>query len=434
MPGQKSPEPIFRGLTGGPGGRGRLRTERHQRGRLEGAMVEAVGRHGYPETTVGELVALAGVSKSTFYDHFGSKEECFLSTLETIVEIVTASVGIAYRSESGLRERLGAGLARFSEIVAEESAAATLVVVDSLSLGASAVEHRDRSVAAFELMFRQSFEQDPGDVVPSDLEVRAVVAGIRRIVYRCLRSGHPEEIGQYQEQLLEWALLYRNEPVLPPSSASAAESNGHAVVVDGAVPDWEEPPDSPRSRQELTQRERIVRAAAHVAAESGHAALTIPAISARAGTSNQTFYEHFENKEEAFIAAFEELARRAVRVTAAASAGETDWPAAVEKGMRGFLQNIVDDQLFARLAFFELPTAGAAALDRADALSKRFTSFLEPEALPAGVKPLPPVISEAIGGGIWAVIQHEIAGGRLLTLPDMAPEICALALTPLYSR
>lgn len=402
-------------------------------------MVEAVARHGYAETTVGELVALAGVSKSTFYDHFESKEECFFATFETIIDVVTTSVGIAYRSESGLRERLAAGFARFSEVVAEESGAASLVIVDSLSLAADAVPHRDRSVAAFELMFRQSFEQEPGDAVPSDLAVRAVVAGIRRIVYRCLRSGHPEEIGQYQDQLLEWALLYRNEPVLPP--AAAAETNGHGPATADGVPDWEEPPDSTRSRQELTQRERIVRAAAHVVADSGYAALTIPAISAAAGTSNQTFYEHFENKEEAFIAeeeafiaAFEELAGRAVRVTAAASAGETDWPTAVEKGMRGFLQHIVDDRLFARIAFFELPTAGAAALDRADALSKRFTSFLEPEALPADVRPLPPVVSEAIGGGIWAVIQHEIAGGRLLTLPDMAPEISALALTPLYSR
>ena len=59
-----TPDPIYPRLPGGRGGIGRERTEQHQRGRLEGAMVEAVWRHGYSETTVGELVALAGVSKT----------------------------------------------------------------------------------------------------------------------------------------------------------------------------------------------------------------------------------------------------------------------------------------------------------------------------------------------------------------------------------
>ena len=44
-------------------------------------MVEAVARHGYAGTTLRELVRLAGVSKTTFYEHFDSKQECFLVDL-----------------------------------------------------------------------------------------------------------------------------------------------------------------------------------------------------------------------------------------------------------------------------------------------------------------------------------------------------------------
>ena len=155
---------------------------------------------------------------------------------------------------------------------------------------------------------------------------------------------------------------------------------------------------------------------------SGYTRLTIPAISAASGTSNQTFYEHFDGKEEAFLAAFDELARRALQSTAAASVGESDWQGAVNAGIRGLLEHLVEEPLFAQIAFFEIPTAGAAALDRADAVVRRFTGFLDPRAVPEGLAPLPPVVVEAIGGGMWGAIQHEIAAGRLSELPDKAPE------------
>lgn len=398
-------------------------------------MVVAVSLHGYAETTVGELVGMAGVSKSTFYDHFDSKQACFFATFETIVDEVTARVGIAFRSETDLRERLAAAMARLAEILAEESAAATLVVVDSLSLGPAAIGPRERAAGVFEVMFRQSFERSDGKAeAPSDLAVRAVVTGIRRVVYRCLRAGCPEEVSDHLDALLDWALSYQGpappssppvprRPQAPPAPRPRDEELG-----------WEEPADSPQSRATLTQRQRIVRGAAQVAAEKGYVSLTIPAISAASGTSNQTFYEHFDGKEQAFLAAFDELAGQALRATAGASNGGGDWQTSVERGMRGLLEHLVAEPVFARLAFFELPTAGAAALDRADLAVQRFTAFLEPEALPEELTAMPPVVVEAIGGGMWAVIQHEIAAGRLSSLPQKAAEISAIAMRPFDSR
>ena len=63
-------EPIFPRLSSGPRKMDDEAVARHQRGRLQGAMVEAVARNGYQDTTLRELVTLAGVSKSTFYEHF----------------------------------------------------------------------------------------------------------------------------------------------------------------------------------------------------------------------------------------------------------------------------------------------------------------------------------------------------------------------------
>ncbi len=111
------------------------RVARHQKARLEGAMVEAVARHGYAGTTLRELVRLAGVSKTTFYEHFESKQDCFLATFDEIVAQVAERVGAAYRRGGDFRERLVAGLSAFMDLAVEEPAAASLAAVESLTLG-----------------------------------------------------------------------------------------------------------------------------------------------------------------------------------------------------------------------------------------------------------------------------------------------------------
>lgn len=431
----QSTEPLFPRLASGPG-QTPERVARHQKARLEGAMVEAVARHGFAGTTLRELVALAGVSRTTFYEHFESKQDCFLATFDEIVAEVAERIGRAYREPEDFRERLVAGLSTFMELAVEEPSAARLALVESLTLGTAGVAHRERGSEAFELMIAQSFEHSPSKREVPAMTVRAIVAGIRGVVYRRLRAGRQEELPSLVEEIVDWALRYQQPDGKAVTLACAAASKATAAPREDAgeaeKPDWNEPPDSTRSRAELTQRERIVRAAAWVVVERGYEALSIPAISAAAGTSNQTFYEHFRNKREPFIAAFEILAGEALAFAAAAFQREGDSPAAIGAGLRALLEHIADNPLFARLAFFELPTAGPVALDRADLAMDGFTAYLTPGLLPSGVSgTVSPPILEAIGSGIWAAIQHEIAHGRTAELPERAPEISRIALAPL---
>jgi len=435
-PATRASEPLFPRLSGGPRKLAPDRVARHQKARLQGAMVEAVARHGYAGTTLRELVTLAGVSKSTFYEHFESKQDCFLSTFDEIVAQLGVRVGEAYRSGGDFRERLVAGLGAFMDLAVEEQAAASLAAVESLTLGAPGVEHRERASQAFEALIQQSFDSSPSGVQVSPVVVRAIVGGIRGVAYRRLRANRPQELPPLVEQLAGWALGYQQadgkatalavaaaeRPAGPPESAESSSED---------VPGWEEPPDSRDSRRALTQRERILRGAARVVVDKGYAALSIPAISGAAGVSNQTFYENFDSKRDAFLAAFEILVGRALGVAAAAFAREGDRPEAIGAGLRALLEHIAANELFARLAFFELPTAGPVALDRADATLDSFAAFLEPGTVPSELGgPLPRTILEAIPSGIWAVIQHEIAHGRSAELPRLAPELTRIALAP----
>lgn len=51
---------------------------KRQRRDLLRAAVRLAGTKGYEGTRISDIVAGAGLSKSTFYEHFGSKEECFI--------------------------------------------------------------------------------------------------------------------------------------------------------------------------------------------------------------------------------------------------------------------------------------------------------------------------------------------------------------------
>jgi AcrR family transcriptional regulator len=408
---------------------------RHQKGRLEGAMIEAVARHGFASTTVRELVTLAGVSKSTFYDHFSSKEECFLVTFDAIVARVTEEVTEAYGSSGDLRERLLAALGRLMELTVERPKAAAFAAVDSLTLGGAGIAHRERSWEAFEQMARQYFLDAGVDSAVSDLVVRAVIAGVSGVVYRRLRSGSVKELPQLVEPLIDWALSYRGPDSEAVQRAVAAAKRPVPASVEQpeqeGLPGWDEPPDSPRSRASLSQRERIVRAAARVVVERGYDSLSIPAISAAAGTSNQTFYENFNSKREAFLTAYEAVSGGALESSVGAFRGAEDGPEAIGCGLRALTEYIASDPIYARLAFFELPTAGPTALDRADEALDLLISFLERGRAPSDLDPpAPRVVLEATAAGIWFVIQREIAHGRVDDLPQKAPELARIALSP----
>ena len=49
------------------------------RRRLLGGMAEAIAEIGYRDTTVADVVRLAKTSRRTFYEHFASKETCFVA-------------------------------------------------------------------------------------------------------------------------------------------------------------------------------------------------------------------------------------------------------------------------------------------------------------------------------------------------------------------
>jgi AcrR family transcriptional regulator len=66
-----------------------------QRGRVLAAAVEMLEELGYRGITVTQLVARAGVSRKTFYEHFEDREGCFMAALEDLAALEGGSLGPA---------------------------------------------------------------------------------------------------------------------------------------------------------------------------------------------------------------------------------------------------------------------------------------------------------------------------------------------------
>lgn len=406
---------LYPRLNGGRGGPGAEAVASHQRGRLMGAMVEAVWRHGYAGTTVAELVALAGVSKSTFYAHFESKEECFLATFDAGAAALKEQMDAAHRSNGASPTgRLEIAVRILARGAVEQPKAAKLMTIESFAPGAAAVPHRNRFLGFLEEAAMEALEASDSARAgsPPDPLARAIAGGLCHATYACIRDGRPERLEAESESLLAWALAYRDAGPPPRTPGRAASSPAAEPEKDPA------------------RRSTIARAALEIAAEDGYAALTIPRISARAAISNQTFYEHFESKREAFLTGFDALAAEVRATVHRAFEDGSDWPEGFAAATSALLERIASDPLLASVAMFELPTLGAGVLESRGLIRNGLGVLIERQIERSKPSGLSPLVLEAIQGGIATTVQLELAAGRSATLPKLAPALAQLAVVP----
>lgn len=164
-----------------------------QRARLIEAIVEAVAEKGYAATTVADVIGRAGVSRTTFYDLFADKEDCFLTAYEAGARAHIDAVRTAADAAEGWLEKLRAGGLRYLEVLAEEPAWARAFIVEVLSAGQRALRHRAAVHARSVALLREGHERARaalGDLPPLRDEVfEAVVGAVNELVFLRISRG-----------------------------------------------------------------------------------------------------------------------------------------------------------------------------------------------------------------------------------------------------
>jgi AcrR family transcriptional regulator len=366
--------------------------ERNQRERLFAATVAVVAEKGYEAMTVGDLVELAGVSRSAFYRLFSNKHECFLATLDALLEMAGPAVlDVYYESDGPWDRRLGAMLERLGAMVVAQPAAARVAWVELYAAGPAAIERVEALDARVEEVVCDALRESPEHADAPREIVHAIIGGLRKIVHARLREDREAELPELMPQLLDWMLSYRT-PTVPLRGPR------------------EPPPELWVQRPPADdQRHRIVYAVTDLVYESGYPAVTITQIVDRANVSLTTFYDHFAGKEEAFLAALADAQQRLLEATLDAYLGADDWVTALSAAARAFLGYLATEPTTAHLGGIDALATGPAAFELR---SRGLAAFIA--LLGEGYRlypDTPPVAAEAIAATIDALLFDQLRRG-----------------------
>jgi AcrR family transcriptional regulator len=178
----------------------------HQRSRILRAIAEEVVASGYRGTTIGAIVKRAGVARSSFYDCFANKEECFLAACELAgTEAMRRVEGAVREAPPTWARRVRDGIGAFLGFAGAEPALARIFVLEAPAAGPATAELYERTVRAVVPMFRLGRRCSAAGRLPATLE-ETVVGGVIWIVCQRLALGRPEELEKLIGELVEFAL------------------------------------------------------------------------------------------------------------------------------------------------------------------------------------------------------------------------------------
>lgn len=114
-----------------------------QRARMLTAMAEVSTERGYVDTPVAAVLERAGVSRETFYQQFGSKQDCFVAALEDVIGRLAETLDALLSGTTGSPlERYEALLTGYLDAVGGRPAIARLFLVETYAAGPEAMRRR----------------------------------------------------------------------------------------------------------------------------------------------------------------------------------------------------------------------------------------------------------------------------------------------------
>jgi AcrR family transcriptional regulator len=420
-----------------------------QRRRLFEALIELINEHGLGGVRISELVSRAGVSRRSFYEHFHNKEECLLAAFDASVRRLTVAMAHAYDPEMEGREQVHAIVAALFEATIARPSATRLVCVDVIAAGEAGMERWAHGAARFEAFLGEVFAQAPGEGGIPEPVTKAVVGALRKILYSRVASGQSgralrAELDKTLPEVVDWICAYYPSPdgipMRPRRKRAGRRGKGGrapgSLVSQGprGLPPGEH--NLPRGFVEHNQRERIFDAIANLTAARGYPALSLEDVAAEAAVSLQTFYSHFESKEEAFTATYEVGNARTVAVCAEAFAGEDSWVPGVRAAVVALLEFLAAEPAYAHLACVDMVVAFPGLTERMEQAGSFYAQLLVPRpgssngAAGSGGSLSSSIAGEAIVGGLFELLHDYVARGETARLPELTEHAVYIALTP----
>jgi AcrR family transcriptional regulator len=181
------------------------------------------------------------------------------------------------------------------------------------------------------------------------------------------------------------------------------------------------------------QRERLIVAMLSAVAELGYLGTNVQDVIDRAGVSRPTFYEHFSNKEDCFLAAFDTSAERLrKKMDTAIRQGGDVWRDRVRYALEALVRFVAGEPETARTMVVEARAASSTAVMRRVELMDDFARCLDEQArelLPAGRKQTP-ITASGIVGGVESLLYSRLCKQEYEGLESLLPSLMYFVVLP----
>lgn len=192
------------------------------------------------------------------------------------------------------------------------------------------------------------------------------------------------------------------------------------------------PQGVPKADVERVQRERLTAAMAHVVATVGYEETTVERVLVEAGVSRRTFYELFDDREDCFIAAYDDAMREVLRIVTDAYLDGDAPERRIEHALEAFLDFLAAEPELARMCVVEVFAAGPRARERRAAVMERLAQLVQ-HALGElrGDDKLDRLSAQALVGAVHELVYLPVDRRDSQALRGMAWEIVATQIAPL---
>lgn len=181
---------------------------RNQRQRLISGLIQGLYEVGYQKTTVSLIGQRAAVSKSDFYKHFESKDDCFVAAYDAAIERIRGELVSACEEVEGEEwpRRVRAAIEALLNLFVAEPALASIALVEGLRAGRGVYDRYQVAIESFVGLLRES---DPplieGAEAPEATD-EAIVGGIAAMLGRRILAGETERLNDLFPEILEFVL------------------------------------------------------------------------------------------------------------------------------------------------------------------------------------------------------------------------------------
>jgi AcrR family transcriptional regulator len=397
----------------------------HQLARVHDATIQIVAERGYRALKVRDIVHRAEVSTRAFYEHFSSKEDCFLQTYDLISRRATRRLIAAQTGECDWRKRPRLVFEEFVKELEAEPEGARLALIEAYAAGDAALDRAWRAERAFEGMLTEALARTPTGVVVPPLIVQGMVAGVATVSRSRMLSGRVADLANVGGELVDWAMCYpdRTAAELSRLDSQSVWKDTTLEPVTGLLANEDGEP-----RSSTGDRALILTAVIRLAAAKGYAGLTAPRIRSAAGVSRRKFDAYFDDLEDCYLAALEQCAGEAMAQAARAQAAARTKTGGVYRAIAALSDHIAGDPFLSRVCLTDdFPTGPNGVRSR----QRLIDAAVELLAGNSGSTPRPArLVEEASTGAVWSLFHHHVIRDRALR-QQISATLAYLAMAPI---